>query len=117
MSEASALDQQGSCAPPWASEPEHRLVEAGALGEEGGMHAELVFGAAERGDPADDDLALPERQMALVEEGGAPEALEQPFVPGERGEERERRHAGRHDASERGLDLRWKGRFRGQNAG
>ena len=84
-----------------------RGVEAGPLGEEGDMHAPLVFRAAARGDAVDHDLALAQRQVALVEQAAAHEALDQALVAGERAEEDERRDARRHQRIEAGGDLGW----------
>ena len=69
------------------------------------MHAPLVLRAAARRDAIDDDLALPQRQVALVEQAAAHEALEQALVAGERAEQHQRRHARRHQRIEAGLDL------------
>ena len=81
------------------------------------MHAPLVLRAAAGGDAVDDDLALAQRQVALVEQAAAHEALEQALVAGERAEQHQRRDAGRHQRVEAGLDLGRIGGVGGGNAG
>ena len=53
----------------------------------------------------DDDLALPQRQVTLVEQSAAYEALEQTRVTGKRTEQHQRLDAGRHQGVEAGLDF------------
>ena len=91
-------------------------VEAGALGEEGGMHTPFVLRAAARGDAMDDDLALAQGQVALVEQAGAHEALEQARIARQHPEQDERRDAGRHQGIEAGLHLGCVGRIGGSDA-
>jgi hypothetical protein len=58
-----------------------------------------------RGDAADDDLALAQREMALVEQAAAAEPLEQARVTGERREQDEWRNARWHDAVQECLQI------------
>ena len=69
------------------------------------MNPPFIFGPALRGDAADDDLALAQREMALVEQAAAAEPLEQARIPSERREQDERRNARRHDAVQERLQI------------
>ncbi len=75
------------------------------LGEEGHVHPPLVLAAAAGAGAVDDDLALAQRQVALVEQPAAHEALEQALVAGEHAEQDEGRDAGRHQGIEADLDI------------
>jgi hypothetical protein len=68
------------------------------------------------GDAVDDDLALAQAQVALVEQTRAHEALEQAQIAGEHPEQGERRRAGRHQGLESGLHLGGIGRTGGSDA-
>jgi hypothetical protein len=65
----------------------------------------FIFGPALRGDAADDDLALAQREMTLVEQAAAAEPLEQARIAGERREQDERRSAWRHDVVQKRLQI------------
>ena len=91
---------------------QHRRVQPGLFREERRVHAPFVLRAAKRRDPVDDDFALPERQVALIEQRAAPEALEQPWIARQSREQRQRGDPGRHDALEHSLDFRGIGRSR-----
>ena len=81
------------------------LVEAGALGEEGDVHAPFVFRAAAGRDAVDDDLALAQRQVALVEQACAHEALEQALSRASARNSTSGGDARRHQRIEAGLDF------------
>jgi hypothetical protein len=65
----------------------------------------------------DHQLALAQREVAAVEQAAGEELAEQPPVARQRGEQHQRRHAGRHRAVERGLHLGREGRGCGGDAG
>ena len=81
---------------------EHNLGQGGfslpIRGKERGVNPPFIFGPALGGDATDDDLALAQREMALIEQAAAAEPFEQARIAGQRREQDEWRNARRHDA-------------------
>jgi len=91
--------------------------EADPLGEEGHVHTPLVLGPAAGARPVDDDLPLAQADRAPVQQTARHHPQEDPLVDREGAEEREGRHALRHDAVEGGLDRRGVRGLEGGDAG
>ncbi len=79
--------------------------QARRLGEDGDMHAPLVFAPVQRAGAVDHDLALPQAQRTVVEQAAGAEFLPGPRMPGHDAEQHQRRRTA-HDAVELGLNLR-----------
>jgi hypothetical protein len=104
--------QHGSSARPWASERKCSSPNPDALREERHVDAPLVLAAAAGGYPVDHDLALAQRQVSAIDQAAREDLPEKPLVPGERGEQPQRRDSRRHRAVEPAPHLVAEGRVR-----
>jgi hypothetical protein len=85
--------------------------------ERGHVHAPLVLGAAARGGPVDQELAVADCDRPAVEHARAHEAREDPAAPGERAEQPQRLHPRRHHQVEELAGVVVVGGIQGGDAG
>src|SRR6185436_19399206 len=81
------------------------LRQRHALSEERDVHTPFVGAAAARAGAVDHDLAVAERERAAIEQAAGAKAIPDARNASQRREERQWRHAGRHDRVEHLLKL------------
>ena len=84
-------------------------------GEGRDMHAPFIFASRARAGPHDDDLSLPQRERAAVEQAAGAKFLPGPWLAGDGAEQQQRRRTA-HDAVELLLDLGRVGRLKRRDA-